>query len=163
MKQKTLAEAIDDIERDYSFDVDYTPLDALEKIFFLKYHDQTNLTIADFIPCKDGKPLEKPKNYESYIEKSYKTYNDTDFHIKVWEQFCEEYQQALDRKIYEGFEIVDYDNYEGVECPQVSNGLITITFYPHGIFKSDDTEIKVRGDLAGIADLTDETAKKLYQ
>jgi hypothetical protein len=146
MKQKTLAEAWHFIYDKYTQAGDS---EIVTEFDYLVKHDQTNLTLGDFIPCKDGKPL--INNYKGAFEEI------------ADEEFSKEYQQALDRKIYKGFEVIGYDNYEGVECPQVSNGLITITFYPHGIFKSDDTEIKVRGDLAGIADLTDETAKKLYQ
>ena len=156
-RQKTLAEAIDDIERDYSFDVDYTPLDALEKIFFLKYHDQTKLTLGDFIACdKDGKPLDEP-DIDDFIFEEHpelvgnpKEYNEEEF-----AEYLKEYQQALSRVVYKGWELIDEDKNYYV----ITDGVCEM-LYEKGKnkFLTDHTRV----DMAGF-ELTDNYAKKLYK
>lgn len=63
------------------------------------------LTLGVFVPCdSEGNVLEKPKNYDEWLKKKLNTPYELD--LNKYEQ----YQQALDRVVFEGFEVtVDSD------------------------------------------------------
>jgi len=85
--------------------------DCLKYANFLSHQPQ----LSDFVPCgKDGLPLTEPEYYE-YHEKNI-SYSPTDFggffddfdDWKQWKHECIIYQQALDKVLFKGFEVVNY-------------------------------------------------------
>ena len=73
------------------------------------------LELGQFIPCLNGKPLEKPECFEKYIL-SHKLH----MHPS-WYTQCEEYETALSKVLFEGWKVV-----EGTDT--IQNGNIFIRF-----------------------------------
>jgi len=59
---------------------------------------QTPLELGQFIPCKDGEPMEKPEKWRSY------TPNTLNLSADAYRE-CVDYQKALDSVLFEGWEI----------------------------------------------------------
>jgi len=59
------------------------------------------LTLGDFIPCKDGKPLEKPEYYDNWDGEAVNPVDHTDYIQSLYD-----YQEAKSRVVFEGWEIV---------------------------------------------------------
>jgi hypothetical protein len=97
--QLTLAEAIDNLIKQWestpSASSDHVVMHSKVLIEF----DLTKLTLADFIACdKDGKPFEKPNENDDY-------YRDANGISENYFEDMKEYQQALDRVVYEGWSL----------------------------------------------------------
>jgi hypothetical protein len=147
MKQLSLIEAWDNLCVDPWHDDEYQVRGDLEKYDAIIQHHKAKLTLGDFIPCKDGKPLRKPLP-ESEWEKSC-------FTIEYCKKWKEEYQQALDRVVYEGFEL----NHIGEIWYFIGNGDMKIKF---AIKDGFCIPFKTRADMAGF-ELTEQTYKRLYK
>ena len=139
-RQKTLAEAWDYFRKMFP----YEPASLILGYDNIVKHDQTDLTLGDFIACTDGKPL--INNYKGAFEEI------------ADEEFSKEYQQALDRVVYKGWTL-DYqtDSEFGLE-----NGESGIIFIDEDFIELNNYKgLETRGDMAGF-ELTDQYAKKLY-
>lgn len=87
---------------------------------------QTPLELSQFIPCKNGEPLEKPHVFDSWemsedmpnLKKSFFSANDS----------CIEYQEALDKVLFEGWETSITYSTDNLDV--VRNG-IRIEFYKY--------------------------------
>lgn len=84
-------------------ELDSKPISNGLKWVYLREHSRQILqqkpSLSDFIPCKDGKPIEKPEHFDMWNE---------DKHNQIeWHNRCKDYQQALDRVKFSGFERVE--------------------------------------------------------
>ena len=159
MKQKTLPEAWEDIYKEIEFYDHYrstfVPVESVDKFNRIVKHNQTKLTLGDFIPCKDGKPLEKP----DFMDGSYDDNGYGDVDKYQYKKDAKEYQQALDRVVYKGWFM------RGETLENESNTHTIILGAYTFILVGDNwvvTELKTRDDMAGF-ELTDNYAKKLYK
>jgi hypothetical protein len=145
MKQPSLIEAWDNYKKLYRVGLrptralnDQAKIDVACRFEDLRQFVATDLTIGDFIPCKDGKPLDIPKDlgHTEWIE----------------------YQQALDRVVYKGWFM------RGETLENESNTHTIILGAYTFILVGDNwvvTELKTRADMAGF-ELT-ETGSKIYK
>jgi len=102
MKQifKPLGEYIDEKELEYKNDGRYSVFEFMEDVLNRRKFGKQTPKLGDFIPCdKEVKPLEKPKMWEDFW-----TMPTSDLTgLELLE--CEEYQEALERVKFEGFEL----------------------------------------------------------
>ena len=86
-------------EKDQSF----TDSIALDKIFKYNEFIDKSLNLGMFIACgKEGNVLEEPKAYKNYL--SYNSNVLKENHPEVYKE-CEQYQEAKERVLFEGFDI----------------------------------------------------------
>jgi len=136
-----------------------------------------DLTLADFVPCrkvvhkplgvcldKDNRveyiPLEQPKQYSEPKDigaQAYLTKQERD----ECETFDKEYQQALDRVVYDGW-VIDENTDEIISIGRVYTG---IKFYNNGniiMFEGiHNKKLKTREDMVGF-DMKDNWYKKYF-
>ena len=156
MIQPSLIEAWDNIfnEIEYHdvYNSTFVPVESVDKFNRIVKRHKANLSLGDFIPCdKDGKPLKEPDTVP-FID------SDEDYQMI-------EYQQALDRVIYAGWELDDVG--ERYICLINKDDTAHFFFWENGSIEyCDDTmdmekEIKTRNDMTGF-ELT-ETGSKIYK
>ena len=89
---------------------------------------ETDLQLGQFIPCKDGKPLEEPNDFKDYsFELSVKNGRS---HLG-WSKECYEYQTAKEAVIFYGWRKDGLNNL-------ITNGEMTIAFSENQISLTDD-------------------------
>lgn len=108
------------------------------------------LALSMFIPCKDGKPLEKPKDYD-YWKIRTESHSGADCWEEKYYNECKEYQEAEARCIFEGFEKVG---------EWLKSGQRAIS-YVDGKFKFRGQTIKSIHDLCNKVRLTEAKFKEL--
>lgn len=114
------------------------------------------LELGFFIPCDlDGNVLEKPKRSD-YIGKEMEFTKD-----ELVERDLEQYQEALDRVLFEGFEYEEKEHYNILEC----NDFVITFSNPNGGSYNSFNEIwgdKTIEDLTELGlELTDSAIKQL--
>ena len=96
-----------------------------------KYKDLVNyakflkqpLKLEMFVPCdEEGNVLEEPKRWKDYLQ-----YPDSFDGNKEWDELYD-YQQAKEKVLFEGFELVRFIDKEN-PCYVVSNGENEVTFH----------------------------------
>lgn len=105
--------------------------DFTEYVFKYARFLKQPLTLGMFVPCdEDGNYLEKPKIHElDHSEAVARNY---------------EYQQALSRVVFEGFEI----HYQGIQHVQLNcSGVCLDYWYKDNEFEKSGAEIKTISDL----------------
>lgn len=82
---------------------------------------KTKLSLGQFIAVdENGKPIEKPKMYDAWVKIK------GDEWSKDYRNACEAYQQAQERVIFDGWELVDY---RSNQCATIKRGDIVLRFY----------------------------------
>jgi len=72
---------------------------------YAKFLKQT-LTLSMFVPCDDdGNVLEEPKTPHTFSSEN------SDDYIKKWEKELEQYQQAKERVIFDGYKVIKFEDY----------------------------------------------------
>ena len=81
------------------------------------------LKLEMFVPCdEEGNVLEEPKRWKDYLQ-----YPDSFDGNKEWDELYD-YQQAKEKVLFEGFELVRFIDKEN-PCYVVSNGENEVTFH----------------------------------
>jgi len=95
------------------------------KIFNYCMFLEQPLTLGQFVPCKDGKPLNEPKDYKDFksFTVGYLDYNPKPKQYKEWH----EYEQAQKAVLFKGFEYCKQHR-------QVTSKQIIITFGDKRVF-----------------------------
>ena len=118
------------------------------------------LTLSMLVPCKDGVPLSKPKNYDFYTNLEPNLTFSSDLSrrdMAKWTTECKEYQAAENLVIFEGWEIMESHN-DGLDHILTNKELKLIYFssenWTRKYFKVDqpykdrDFKLKTISDLA---------------
>jgi len=93
---------------------------ALEMILTWSVFLKKPLTLSMFVPCKDGKPLEKPVMYDVWVE------NGEPSPVKnTWLESCKAYEQAQKAVLFKGFEVKFSSDIDVI----LSNGQLELGFY----------------------------------
>ena len=104
-----------------------------ELIFNHKNLLKQPLEIWQFVPCKlvDGvwRVLEEPEKYNEWLE-----FKERHQYGEYYKEKCEEYQQAKERCLFEGFWIVSSNSVK------ISNNYISIDFLRYVIYLTDFTK-----------------------
>jgi len=111
-----------------------------------------NLEKWMFIPCdSDGNVLEEPKTPHTFASEN------SDLYINKWQKECEQYQQAKDNVIFEGFEF----NFKTKDIVSIIKEDYQIWLYKNGYVTINAKEIKTIEDLVNYdLTLTDNAIKK---
>jgi hypothetical protein len=120
-------------------------------------HHKADLTLGDFIPCEDGKPL---IDTETTMRQG-----DGQVYYGASDEEFEEYQQALDRVIYAGWRL---DENDLSNCFTLTNEIYYLHFWENGDIEMECLGAEgvvdkkaIRNDMTGF-ELT-ETGSKIYK
>ena len=100
----TLRERWEKLSQEFDLGIINCEQEVIEYDKFIQFTGRT-LQLGDFITCdKDGKPMDKPEEYDVWIEAN-KPHTAEDDHDQALLDGCKEYQKTLDACIFEGWEL----------------------------------------------------------